>query len=134
MRYLISVLSVALAGCATVDSGNGHVLIETVSQNEQLSGARCVVKTDSSSWSVVTPADVLITAADGNLRVACNKAGYRASEMVYRAPSGLNSPGVGIGAVGGSGGGVGLGLNFPVNFSAKDKVYPSRVLVEMERL
>lgn len=137
MRYLILGLCVVCFGCATVASDNGHVLIEATSDNQQLEGARCVVKTDGSRWDVITPADVLIVAADGDLHVVCNKPGYRTSEVVYRAPSGLNSPGVGIGAVGGSGGigaiGVGLGVNLPQTFGAKEKFYPSRVLIEMGR-
>ncbi|AMP15283.1 hypothetical protein CPter291_3043 [Collimonas pratensis] len=130
-------LGLALSGCATVASDNGHVLIEAISDSQQLTGARCVVKTDSSRWSVVTPADVLIVAADGDLHVSCDKPGYRTSEVVFRAPPGLNSPSVGIGASGGSGGigasGLGLGANLPLSFGGKEKAYPSRVLVEMGR-
>jgi len=135
MRYLILSLGVALSGCATTASDNGHVLIQATSASQQLAGARCVVKTDSSRWDVVTPGDVLIVEADGDLHVVCNKPGYRTSEVVYRAPPGLNSPSVGIGAAGGSGGigsaGAGLGVNLPLTFSGKEKAYPSRVLIEM---
>jgi hypothetical protein len=123
MRYLIMSLSVALSGCTTLAADNGHVLIEARSDSQQLTGARCVMKTDSSRWNVVTPGDVLIVAADGDLHVLCNKPGYRASEVVYRAPPGLNSPGVGIG----------LGANLPLSFGGKEKAYPRRVLVEMGR-
>ncbi|WP_052135191.1 hypothetical protein [Collimonas arenae] len=141
MRVLLPsltlMLGVALSGCATVASENGHVLIEATSDSQQLSGARCVVKTDSSRWNVVTPGDVLIVTADGDLHVVCDKPGYRTSEVVYRAPPGLNSPSVGIGASGGSGGvgaaGIGLGANLPLSFGGKEKAYPSRVLVEMGR-
>ncbi|PFH04461.1 hypothetical protein BCF11_5240 [Collimonas sp. PA-H2] len=134
---LTLMLGLALSGCATVASENGHVLIEASSDSQQLEGARCVVKTDSSRWNVVTPGDVLIVAADGDLHVVCDKPGYRTSEVVYRAPPGLNSPSVGIGAAGGSGGvgasGIGIGVSLPLSFGGKEKAYPSRVLVEMGR-
>jgi len=134
---LILSLGLALSGCATIASDNGRVQIEAVSDSQQLAGARCVVKTDSSRWNVVTPGNVLIVEADGDLHVVCNKPGYRTSEVVYRAPPGLNSPSIGIGATGGSGGigavGLGLGANLPLSFGGKEKAYPSRVLVEMGR-
>ncbi|SDY68215.1 hypothetical protein SAMN04515617_11935 [Collimonas sp. OK242] len=134
---LILLLGLALSGCATTASDNGRVLIVATSDSQQLEGARCVVKTDSSRWNVVTPGDVLIVEADGDLHVVCDKPGYRTSEVVYRAPPGLNSPSVGIGATGGSGGigavGLGLGANLPLSFGGKEKAYPSRVLVEMGR-
>lgn len=134
---LIMFLGVALSGCATTASDNGRVLIDATSDSQQLKGARCVVKTDSSRWNVVTPGDILIVEADGDLHVVCDKPGYRTSEVVYRAPPGLNSPSVGIGATGGRGGigavGLGLGANLPLGFGGKERAYPSRILVEMGR-
>jgi hypothetical protein len=63
----------------------------------------------------------------GNLRVSCNKPGYRSSDVIYQA-SGASSFGVGLG--GGSGNvGVGLGLNIPLRLRTGN--YPSRITVEM---
>ena len=130
MRYLILLLSFALAACATTGSGNGMVSIETTSGGQPLPGAHCGVSTGSGNWSVTTPASVPVGSPHGDLRIVCNKVGYRTSEVVYRPSSPVNSN-VGIGV--GSGGrvGVGIGLGFPVGLGGGG--YPSRVAGELNR-
>ena len=129
MRHLILLLPLALAACATTGSSGGVVVIETASRGQPLTGANCVVSTGSGNWSVVTPASVHVGSASGDLRVLCNKEGYRASEIVFRPSSPYGSSmGVGVGGGGGNVG-VGVGLSFPISLGGG--TYPSRVTVDM---
>jgi hypothetical protein len=131
MRHLALLFVVLLAGCAATGAGDGRISIETRSRGEPLTAARCVVKTDGSTWKLTSPAEVVIAVADGDLHVACSKLGYRTAEVVYKAP-----PGVGLPSMGGGAGGIGLGpgLRFPPRIGDKSAAYPSRVMVELERL
>lgn len=131
-------LSVLLAsGCATKPPFDGRVEILTTSREQTLTGADCVVTTDAGSWTVQTPGHATVGDPSGDLRVVCNKAGYRTSEVIHRsrAGRGLNASGtrVGVGVGGGLGGysgvGVSLGFGFPLTGTASD--YPSQVTVEM---
>jgi hypothetical protein len=129
MRYLILLLPLTLAACATTGSGSGAIVIETISAGQALAGANCTVTTLAGSWNVTTPATAPVGGASGDLRVICNKSGYRTSEVVYRPSSPMNSN-VGIG-IGGGGGRVGmdLGLGIPVGLGGGG--YPLRITVEM---
>ncbi len=130
MRHLILLLAIALAACASTGSG-GHdgLAVETVSRGQAVAGANCTVSTGSASWNVVTPATVPIESAGGDLRVVCNKAGYRTSELILKPSSPVGSS-MGVGVGGGSGNvGVGVGLNFPIRLGGGG--YPSRVSVEL---
>ena len=129
MRHLFLLLPLAIAACATTGSGDGVVTIETASRGQALNGANCMVSTGSGNWNVVTPASVNIGSASGDLRVLCNKDGFRTSEIVFR-PSNPYGSSMGVG-VGGGGGhvGVGVGLSFPIRFGGG--TYPSRVTVDM---
>lgn len=132
MRYLILLLPVVLVACATPGSGSGMVLVETGSNGQPLEGASCLVSTNAGSWNVTTPATIPVGSASGDLRVVCNKDGYRTSEVIYRPSSPTNSN-VGIGIGGGGGGhvgvGVGLGLGIPIALGGG--YYPSRIIVDM---
>ncbi len=129
MRHLILLLPLVIAGCATTGSSSGVVSIETAWRGQALSGANCAVSTGAGNWNVVTPASVNVGSANGDLRVLCNKAGFRASEVVYR-PSSPYGSSMGVGAGGGSGNvGVGVGLSFPISLGGG--AYPSRVTVDM---
>jgi len=132
MRYTIFLLISALAGCATGGAGDGSVSIETSSSGQALAGADCTVRTGAGQWNITTPAVAPVGSPSGDLRIVCNKSGYRTSEVVYR-PSSAASPNVGLGVGGGSGGhvGVGIGLGFPIALGGGG--YPSRVTVEMNR-
>lgn len=128
MRYLILLLPVALAACATTGSGGG-IAIETASRGQPLPGANCVVSTNSGNWNIVTPATVAVGSGSGDLRVICKKDGYRTSEVLFR-PSGPWGSNVGLGIGGGGGNvGVGVGLNFPI--SVGGGTYPSRITVDL---
>jgi hypothetical protein len=132
MRHLILSLSIAVAGCATTASGGDGIAIETAAGGQAVSGANCTVTTNAGSWNVVTPTVVVVGRASGELRVVCDKPGYRTSEVRYQPYSPLGSS-VGLG-VGGGGGdvGVGIGLNFPVLLGRGG--YPSKVTVDLNPL
>lgn len=132
MRHLILLVPIALAACATTGSGGDGMAIETVSRGEQVTGASCSVSTNAGTWNVVTPASLQGISANGDLRVLCNKPGYRTSEVIHRPSNPLGSSvGLGVGSGGGNVG-VGVGLNFPIRVGGGH--YPSRVTVELNPL
>jgi hypothetical protein len=129
MRHLVLLLPIALVACATTGSSGGRIAIETGSHGQTLAGANCSVSTNAGNWNVTTPAVVAVGSASGDLRVVCNKDGYRTSEMIYRPSSPLGSSvGLGIGG-GGEHVGVGVGLSFPILLGGG--TYPSRVAVDL---
>lgn len=129
MRYLVLLLTIALAACASTGSGGRGLAVETVSHGQAVAGANCTVSTGDGSWNVVTPATLPIESASGDLRVVCNKAGYRTSELIVKPSNPVGSSmGVGVGGGGGNVG-VGVGLNFPIRLGGGS--YPSRVAVEL---
>lgn len=132
MRHLTLLSMVLLTGCATTGSDNGRIQIQTTSQGKPLTAARCVVKTDGGTWNLTTPAEVVISVADGDLHVDCSKRGYRSGEIIYKAPSGAGLPS--MGSTGGGGIGLGQGTSFPTNVDNKNAAYPSQISVEMDRL
>lgn len=135
MRYLILVLPLVLASCASLDAGEKGIAIEATSRQQVVAGASCVVSNGNGSWQVVTPATVDPGGVNGDLRVVCNKSGYRTSEFLFR-PSAYAGSGssVGIGLGGGGrrvGGSVGFSLPIGGNGGGS---YPPRVTVEMSPL
>lgn len=129
MRHLILSLPFALAACATTGS-SGNVVIDTVSRGQTLPGANCVVSINRTSWNVTTPITLNVGSADGDLRVVCDKEGYRTSEVIYR-PSMPYGSNVGFGIAGGSGGNIGVGLGMSMPVGAARGSYPPSVTVEM---
>lgn len=129
MRHLILLMFIALAGCATTGSSGGAISVETIARGQPVPGATCAVMTNSGSWNVLTPGTVTVGSASGDLRVLCNKEGYRPSELIFRPSNPLGSS-VGLGVGGGGGNvGVGVGLNFPIRVGGG--TYPSRITVEL---
>lgn len=129
MRYLILSLPIALAACATTGSSGGVIAIETTARGQAMAGAHCTVNTGAGSWNVTTPASVTVGSASGDLRVVCNREGFRTSEMIFRPSSPFGSS-VGLGVGGGGGNvGVGVGLTFPISLGGG--TYPSRVTVDL---
>jgi hypothetical protein len=133
MRYLpvlMSCLPLCLVtACASVAPDDGMLAVDTASGGQLMPGANCTVSTGSGSWNVTTPASIMVGSASGDLRVLCNKSGYRTSEVLYRPSSASNSNiGVGIGG-GGRHVGAGLGFGFPISFGGGR--YPSRITVDM---
>ncbi|HEV2612365.1 MAG TPA: hypothetical protein VGU61_19035 [Noviherbaspirillum sp.] len=127
MRRSILLLPLLIAACATTGS-NGEIAIDTAVNGQQLPGANCQVSTNSGSWNVTTPASINVGDANGDLRVVCNRGGYRTSEMIYR-PSGPVGSNVGLGVGGGGRVGVGVGLSVPIALGRGG--YPARITVDM---
>jgi hypothetical protein len=129
MRHTILMLSFAVTACATNGSGDGSLAVDTTSRGQILAGASCVVKTDAASWTVITPAIIAGVMPTSDLRVVCDKPGYRTSELIYK-PDARTGGSLGIGV--GSGGrhtGVGFGFNMPI--ATGNGGYPARVTVDM---
>jgi hypothetical protein len=140
-RSLILSLSLPALLCACASAPQrpeGQIEILTTAQGTPLSGAECTVDTASGSWKVVTPAIANVGEPRGDLRVVCNRAGYRSSEVQVRVPGSGYVPGstrVGVGVGGGtwgshSGLGISLGFGFPLG-GASPARYPAQVLVDM---
>ncbi len=129
-------LLIVLASCASTVAPDGRIEILTRAQSQPLSGAQCEVDTGAGKWTVSTPGWVQIGQPQGDLRVVCNKDGYRSSEVVFRRGSTGGVPGatrVGVGMGGGFGGysGVGISLGFGFPLSSGRTSYPSQVVVDM---
>ncbi len=131
MRYAVLLISLGLAACATPGTDSG-VEIQATHAGQAVADAECSVTTDAGSWKVKTPGTAPIGKPSGDLRVVCNKSGYRASEVVYRATPGSGGSNMSVGIGGGTGGsrvGVGFGFGFPIGQGSS--TYPSRIVVEM---
>jgi hypothetical protein len=137
-RLGIVTLVLAVAACATPPVSN-DVSIETASAGQFLSGASCTVQTPEGSFNVMTPATVPVRNTTGDLRVVCNRPGFRTSEVLYRGMgyggyNGYGGPSVGLGLGGGGGNvGFGLGLGFPIG-GIRNNSGPPRIVVEMTPL
>jgi hypothetical protein len=130
MRYPVLLMSIALAACATTGPGDDSIALDTYSRGQPLPGANCTVSTASGSWNVVTPATVQVGSASGDLRVVCNKDGYRTSELLFKPAGTSSGSSLGLG-VGGGGGHVGVGLGMSVPITLGSRGYPNRVSVEL---
>ena len=134
--WIVVPLAVFLASCASTTAPDGRVEILSTVRSQPLEGASCEVETGAGKWTVTTPGSVQVGPPQGDLRVVCNKEGYRTSEVVFRRSSNpglLSASGVGVGVGGGFGGhtsmGVSLGFGFPL--SSGRTTYPSQVVVDM---
>ncbi len=139
---VVSGLSALLGGCSsTPQRPEGRIDILTTTQGQPLSGAECTVETGAGSWKLVTPAVAEVGEARGDLRVVCNRAGFRTSEVLIRGGGSGYMPGstrVGVGLGGGtwgghSGLGISLGFGFPLAGGSRQR-YPAQVTVDMTPL
>lgn len=128
MRYVSLLFPFLLAACATTGNDT-RVAIVTMSNGQEFAGASCTVTTYYTGWNVVTPAYVDIGRGNGDLRIVCNKTGYRTSELIL-PPIGQSGSNVGVGLGGGSGG-VGVGLGFMLPVTSSGGRYPPRIVVNM---
>ena len=128
MRRLLPVVSLALVACATTGAEFSTVQVETQSGGHPLAGAICVIFTPRGSQQIVTPATVSMGDERGDMRVVCDKPGFRSSEFIYR-PALAGGSSFGLGA--GSGGrfGFGFGLSFPLGGGSSR--YPERIVVDL---
>ncbi len=140
MRFPVSMMLaagvLALTACASSPPYTGKIDIRTTSRSQALTGADCTVETNAGKWTVVTPGSVEVGQPAGELRVSCNKPGYRSSEVIDRsgmAYSGGSGTRLGVGVGGGlgrsSGVGVSLGMGFPLGSVRRG--YPAEVVVDM---
>jgi hypothetical protein len=130
-------LALGLGACATAPVSN-DLGIETVSRGQPVAGANCTVQLVEGSFNIVTPAVVPARNTRGDLRVVCDKPGYRTSEVLYRGGySGYGGSGTSLGfGLGGGGGsiGYGIGLGVPIGGGPGPTSMPASVLVEMNPL
>lgn len=128
MSRLLTLSGIVLvAACATTPDDRHQIAIQTVAGGRALIGADCEVFAGSQAWTIRTPKTIQTGPASGDLRVVCNKPGYRTAELVYRASGAAGGMGV---QIGGGSGGVGVGLSFPIGRRAVAD-YPSQLTVEM---
>lgn len=123
-------LPVLLAACATGPADRQVTIVTATTSGQEFPGANCSVSTSSSSWNVTTPVTLEIPAS-GDLRIVCNKAGYRTSEL-RMPPIGQGGGGSSMGVgVGGGSGNVGMGLGFSLPIGSSGSGYPPRIRVTM---
>ncbi len=126
-----------LAACASQPQRPpGQIEILSTTRGQPLPGARCVAETGAGSWTLQTPATIQVGEPRGDLRVVCQRDGYRSSEVVIRGGAGGYGPGssrvgVGVGSGVGYGSGVGLSLGFGFPLASARSRYPAQVVVEM---
>jgi hypothetical protein len=136
-----TVLAAALAlatGCAPLEPDSNLISIETVSGGAMVADATCRVSNGYASWEVRTPAAVPAAGGSGGLHVACEKPGYRSSDVILQGgayyqgyPSSSLSVGLGASTGGWRRGGLGLGLGVTQPIGRPAARYPQRVVVEM---
>lgn len=132
MRYALPASSLLLAACATTDPGDGQVSIVKTDNGRQIFGANCVVMAGGARWDIVTPATLMTGGGSGDLRIVCDKPGYRTSELIL-PPYGPSGSGVGLG-VGGSSDNIGLGPGFSFPVATGGSYYPAQIVVNMNPL
>ena len=71
-----SLLLLGLGGCATL-TGNTEqmVLVQTIQDNRELTGAGCILSNDVGKWFVTTPGRITIRKSQEPLKVDCRKHG-----------------------------------------------------------
>ncbi|MBS0308722.1 MAG: hypothetical protein JSS58_07095 [Proteobacteria bacterium] len=132
--WLALVIVLSLGACATTGSEGDGILVDTTSNRQALPGANCVASNNNGNWNFVTPAAVRIAGVNGDLRIVCNKLGFRTSEYVFR-PTGAHAggPSVGLGVGGGSRVGFGIGFSIPIGGFGGGS-YPRQVTLDLTPL
>ncbi len=71
-----ALLLLGLGGCATL-TGNTEqmVLVQTIQDNRELTGAGCILSNDVGKWFVTTPGRITIRKSQEPLKVDCRKHG-----------------------------------------------------------
>jgi len=125
MKHTLPIVTIlfgvlTLSGCASVTtSALQPVSVKTkTAAGADVAQAKCTLKNEKGSWSVVTPNTVSVHRAAGNLAVNCKKSGMADgnARAVSRAGAGLYGNiiiGGGIGAL--IDHGTGKGYNYPDN-------------------
>lgn len=99
-------ISGLVSGCATVThDANQQVRIDTFAQDQQqVAGAKCILKNERGEWTVTTPGAVSVHRSPENLIVKCEKEGQPigTATAISRANGGMFGNillGGGIGAI-----------------------------------
>ncbi|MBK4734440.1 hypothetical protein [Noviherbaspirillum pedocola] len=127
-------LAAVLEGCASAPISN-DVIFEAVSRGQPVPDVSCLVRTVEGSAQITTPARLPVRNTAGDLRVVCDKPGFRTSEVIYRAGVyGGPASSVGLGVASGGSVGVGLGFGVPIGGAYRGSGVPERVVIEMNPL
>ena len=115
-------VAVCVMGCTTTAPDIPGVLIETAARGQPLTGVACTAVIDNTRWDMVTPAMISLGDARDALRIVCNHAGYRTSELIFRptSMSAAASPGHGDG--------------LPLYGGSIGARYPKRLTIDMNAL
>lgn len=95
MKYLATPILLAslLTGCASITSGTLQtVAISTkTAAGAEIKQANCTLKNEKGTWNTITPNNITVRKAAGNLLVECNKQGYPKGTLraISRAGAGL---------------------------------------------
>ena len=84
MRRSVAALMLfsGLAGCATMTGSTEQmVLVQTILDNRELTGAGCILSNDMGKWFVTTPGRIMIRKSQAPLKVDCRKSGSPAIVM-----------------------------------------------------
>lgn len=76
-------LALLLGGCASTASVP-RILVETAARGQPLAGVACTAVIGTQRWDLTTPATIVVGDASGELRIVCNMAGFRTSELIFR--------------------------------------------------
>ena len=130
---LAALLPLWLGACAVAPPGQPGILLETAVRGQPVAGATCAASIGPVHWDVTTPAVLALGDARGELRIVCEKPGFRTSELIFRSDSG-GSFGAASGVSAGFGSGVygsglGLGLSFPLGGTAAH--FPKRLVIDL---
>ncbi len=84
---VLSLLS--LTGCASVTGSKLQpVSVQTIHENQEISGVGCTLTNDAGKWFVTTPGSVTIQKSTGDLSVECKKDGVAGRETVVSKSNG----------------------------------------------
>ncbi|MES2161397.1 MAG: hypothetical protein V4476_09605 [Pseudomonadota bacterium] len=119
MKTLLALSGVlALSGCASVIGEKMQpVLVTTVFDSKEVAGFGCTLSNDAGSWSLTSPASVVVHKSTGDLAIDCKKDAYAGNAAAVSKANGAVWGNILIG--GGIGYFVdrstGAGFNYPSN-------------------
>lgn len=90
LKSLCVVMSLlSLTGCASVTGSKLQpVSVQTIHENQEVSGVGCTLTNDADKWYVTTPGSVTIQKSTGDLAVECKKDGVAGRETVVSKGNG----------------------------------------------
>lgn len=85
----VALLLLSLTGCASVTGSKLQpVSVQTIHENQEISGVGCTLTNDAGKWFVTTPGSVTIQKSTGDLAVECKKDGIAGRETVVSKSNG----------------------------------------------